>query len=98
MILGQPVGHPAAAVVAYEQKGFESQLLHDLHLILSHHALGIIQMLWITMRFAAVPVTTKVRRHHCKILCQAGGDLAPHEVRLRIAMEHQQGWAISSLH
>ena len=66
-----------------------TQLLHNLDLVLCHDALGIMQVLFIAMGLVAVTVPAEVCCHHRKLLGQAWGDLVPHDVRLRIAVEEQ---------
>jgi hypothetical protein len=73
--------------VANQVERIESQLLHDLNLVLGHGPLGVVDVLRAAFRFAAVAVTPEVRCDDGKVLGQKRGYFVPHDVRLGIAVE-----------
>ena len=87
----QAVGDPGAAVVADHGEALEAERGHDLHLVLGHRSLGIVLVPHAAVRLAGLAVAAQVRKHDREALGQAGRDLVPHDVGLRIAVQQEQG-------
>ena len=96
VVLGQPVGDPGSPVVAAQQKGIESQGLHDFYLVQGHRPLGVVGVLLVAFGFAAVAVASQVCGHDSEILGKPGSDFVPHDVSLRVPVEQQQGRAAAA--
>ena len=64
---------------------------HNLGLVLGHGAFGVIGVLRVSGRFAAVAVAPEVGDHHGELLGEEGSHLVPHDVALGVAVEKQQG-------
>ena len=73
--------------MADQQERVEPQVIHDLNLVLSHGALGIVDVVRAAFHFAAVAVTPQVRCDDGKILGQKGGHFVPHGVIQGIAVQ-----------
>ena len=90
MIEGHAVRDASAAIVAHHRKFLKSQTGHHLDLVLGHGALGIVQVIFAVGGFAAVSVTAEIGRHNGKFFGELRSDVAPFDVRLRIAVQEKQ--------
>ena len=79
-----------APVVATQEERIEPQVLHGVHQILRHRPLGVVEVLRVALRLAAVAVAAQVGAHNRKVLGQPVRDLVPHGVGLRVAVQQQQ--------
>src|SRR5207249_1950598 len=86
----------SAAVVARNAEAREAEALHDLDLILRHRALGIIGVRRSSFGLARVPIAPQVGADDDEALRKFWRDPVPHNVRLRISMQEQQGWTAST--
>ena len=75
--------------MADNAKRLETELLHHLDLILRHGPFRVGHVLRVPRQFATVPVAPQVCSHYRKILRQTWGNLVPHGMGLRIAVEQQ---------
>ena len=87
VVAGEPVGDARAAVVAGDGEAFEAQCRHCLDLVLRQGALAVIFAVWAGRRFRAVAVAAQIGDHEGKFAGQARRHLAPHQMRLRIAVQ-----------
>jgi hypothetical protein len=92
----ESVGDPRAAVVPGERKAFVAEQFHDLHQVPGRRPLAIGVKRSAGRRFRAVAVAAHVGTHDGEILGQRGGDLVPHDVGLRIAMNQQERRPVSA--
>jgi hypothetical protein len=89
----QPVGYPGASVVAHDGELVEAELAHHQRLVPRHRALGVGLMRRAAGRLAAVAVTAQVGQDDRMILGENRGDVVPHDVGLRVAVQQQHGRA-----
>jgi hypothetical protein len=89
----QPVGYPGAAVVAHDGELVEAELAHHQRLVPRHRALGVGLVRRAAGRLAAVAVTAQVGQDDRMILGENRGDVMPHDVGLRVAVQQQHGRA-----
>ena len=90
MIEGQSIGDPAAAIVPDEEEAIESQLAHDVDLVLRHDALRIVAVVGQSVGLAAVAIAAQIRGNDGEARRQLIGDLVPDRVRLRVTVQQQQ--------
>src|SRR5438094_9688679 len=90
MVPRQPVSHAPAAIVSGEREAGITERLHDFYLVLRHRPFGIVNVRRAAFRLAGIPIATKIGTNNGKALRQARSDLAPHRVRLRIAVQEQE--------
>ena len=90
VVFGQAVRHPRAPVVAAQEKGLKPQPGHGVNLILGHGALGVVGMVGVAGGLAAVAIAAQVGGHDGEIRGQPGGDLVPHRMGLRVAVQQQE--------
>ena len=76
--------------MADDHEAFESQRLHQCHLIRSHDAFRIIGRAVGGGWFVAISVAAKIRGDDRERLCELLGDLVPDDVRLWMTVEQQQ--------
>jgi hypothetical protein len=89
----QSVAHPGAAVVANHGELVEAELAHDQRLVPRHRALGVGLMGRAARRLAAVAIAAQVGEDDRMILGEDRGDVVPHDVGLRVAVQQQDGRA-----
>ncbi len=77
MIEGEAMRHASAAVVPYDGEAVEAEVAHQLHFVLRHGALGVVDVLIAVFRLAAVPVTAQVWRDDGAFLRKLGRDAIP---------------------
>ena len=87
----QAVRDAGAAVVADQLELREAELAHQPHLIAGHGPLGVHLPRGVRFRLSRVAVAAQVGEHDGVILSEGGGDIAPHEVVLRVAVQHEHG-------
>ena len=90
MVQRQAVGHAAAAIVAGDREAREAQPLHHGHHVLRHGALGIGRMVGVDGRAAAAAVAAQIGAHDRELAGEQRRDVAPHQVRLREAVQQEQ--------
>jgi hypothetical protein len=76
-----------------EEEFPETELLHDLHLILRHASEGVVAVIGLSARFGAVTVAAQIARHHGEVLCQSRRNLVPGHMRQWVPMQEQEPWA-----
>src|SRR5260370_2116967 len=69
-------------------------MVHQGNLVLSHHPLGIVAVIGITLGLAAIAIATQIGSHNGEMGCQTRCDFVPHTVRLWITMQQQQCRAV----
>jgi len=89
VVEGQPVRHPGAAIVADDGELVEAELAHHQRLIPRHRALGVGVVGRAAGRLAAVAVPAQVGQDDRVILGEDRGDMVPHHVGLRVAVQQQ---------
>ena len=97
MIERHAVAGARAAVMAGHHEALEAELAHHVHLVLRHAPERIVAVVRQAARLAAVSVAAQVRRDHGEIVCQAGRDEAPVDVRQGIAVQQEQ-WRTDAAH
>ena len=88
----QPVGTPATAIVASDVEAIEPQPAHHRDRVASHGSLRIRFVVGRGLGLGAIAVSTKVRGHHRELRGQAGRDLTPHRISLRMPVQEQERW------
>ena len=81
---------PRPTIVADDGEPIEPEVLHHLHLIQRHGALGVVDMVRSALGLAAVAVSPEVRRNDGVGLGQFRGNLVPDCVGLRGTVQEQQ--------
>jgi len=84
---GQPMGDAPTPVVADHGEAFEPQVRHQARQVARHGALGIGRVVRIRRRLAAVAVTTQIGHDQGVMPRHQGGQLVPHGMGLRIAVQ-----------
>ncbi len=79
-----------AAVVARDHEFPESQVLHDVHLVLPHAPESVVRVIGPALRLGTVAVAAQVGGDHREVLRQPRRDEMPGDVRQRIAVQQQQ--------
>ena len=90
MIEGEPIGDASAPVVTRQRKPIEAEACHHLDHVARHCPFGVRRMIGRGGRLPARAITSQVGADHREIRRQRGRHRAPHDVRLRKAMEQQQ--------
>ena len=90
VIQHQPVRDPGAAIVADQAEPAEAELAHQPDLVLGHRSLGVHLACGVRLGLGRVAVAAQVSDHDGVVPGQAGGDLPPHQVVLRVAVQQQQ--------
>ena len=91
MVERQSVGGARAAVVAGQEEAVMAERGHHLHLIASHGAERVVDVLRATVgRADAVAIAAEVGRDHVVSTGEGAGDLVPADVRLRVAVQQQE--------
>ena len=93
MVERHPVRDPASSVVTRYRESPKSQLLHDGHHVQRHGTLRIRQMIDGRDRASAVAIAAKVGANHRELLLEKRQHAAPHEARLREAVQEEERWA-----
>ena len=93
VVQGHAVGDARAPVVARHGEALEAEFAHHQDLVVGHRALGVGVMGGAAGRLAAVAVTAQVGEDDHVVLGQDGGDVVPHDVGLRVAVQQQDGGA-----
>jgi hypothetical protein len=91
VVKGHPMGNPGAAVMADHGEAVVAELAHHENLVPCHRPLGVRVVGRAARRLAAVAISAKVSEDDRMMLSQDGGDVMPHDVGLRVAVE-QQDW------
>jgi hypothetical protein len=87
----QAVRDAGAAVVADQLELLEAEPAHKAHLVAGHGSLGVRLPGGVRIGFAAVAVAPQVGQDDSMVLGEGRGDIAPHEVVLRVAVQHEHG-------
>jgi hypothetical protein len=90
VIQRQPKGGARATVMSGQGRFAETELSHDLHLILRHAPERVVAVIGLAARFGAVTVAAQVARHHGEVLRQSRRNLVPGHVRQRVPMQQQE--------
>src|SRR5580658_4676986 len=90
VVQDQPVRDPGTAVVADQAEPAEAELAHQPDLVPRHEPLGVHAAFGVRLRLGRVSVAAQVSGHDGVVLGQAGGDLPPGQVVLRVAVQQQQ--------
>ena len=90
VVQSHAVRHASAAIVTHDRELLKSQAGHHFHLVLRHGAFGIVQMVFAVGRLAAVSVSAEIGRDDGKFFGQLRRNVAPFDVRLRIAVQQKQ--------
>jgi hypothetical protein len=90
VVQDQPLCDAGAAVVAGQGELGEAELAHEPCLVMGHRPLGVDQPGGIGSGLARVAVAAQVRQHDRVVPRQGGGNAAPHQMVLRIAVQQQQ--------
>ena len=69
----------------------EAELAHEPHLIAGHGPLGVHFPGGVRFWLFRVAVAAQVGEHDGVIPGEGGGDIAPHEMVLRVAVQHEHG-------
>jgi hypothetical protein len=96
MIERHAVGDSRPAIVSDDGEPLEPEVLHDLHLIQRHGALGVVHMVRSALGLAAITVSPEIGGNDGVRLGQFRGNFVPDGVRLRGAVQKQQRWAPAS--
>jgi hypothetical protein len=84
-----PVADAGAAVVSHHGELLKAQLAHHQHLVPGHRALGVGLVVAAARGLAAVPVAAQVGEDHGVVFGEDGGDVMPHDMGLRVAVQQQ---------
>jgi hypothetical protein len=87
VIQDQPLRDAGPAVVADQLELPEAELAHEPRLVASHGPLGVSHPRGVRNGLAGVPVATQVGHDDRVVLGEAGRNMAPCEMVLRIAMQ-----------
>jgi len=87
VIQRQPLRDPGAAIVADQAEPAEAELAHQPDLILRHEPFRVRTASGVRPRLGRVSVAAQVSRHDGVVPGQAGGDLPPYQVVLRVAVQ-----------
>src|SRR5580700_1344465 len=90
VIQDQPVRDPAAAIVADQAEPAEAELAHQPDLVPRHEPLGVHAACFVRLGLGRVSVAAQVSHDDGVVAGQAGGDLPPYQVVLRVAVQQQQ--------
>ena len=91
MVEGHAVPYPRAPVVSHHVERVETELPHDLDLVVGGSALAVHAQIAVGSGWlVAVAVSSHIGCHDGVPLGERRGDLVPHHVRLRVAMQEQQ--------
>src|SRR5712692_6327814 len=93
MFHGEAPGNAGATVMSDDCEFVEAERAHHFNLIQGYCALRVIAMVLPVNRLAAVAVTSEIRHNNREEFRQARRDLVPHDMRLRITVEKQEGRA-----
>src|SRR5688500_6751405 len=97
MIKGQAVGTARAAIVTGDTEAIEAELFHDRDLIAGQGAHRVGGMVWAARRLAAGTEAAQIAGHDREVPSQSRGDLVPHQVRLREAMQQQEPRSVAAV-
>ena len=97
VVEGHPVADPGSPVVADDGELVEAELAHDLDLVCRHRALGVGLVDMAARGLAAVAVAAEVGEDDGVVFGEDGGDVMPHDVGLRVAVEQQDRAAFGVL-
>ena len=92
VIQRHPVGDAASTVVTGHCEALMAEHSHGLHLVVGQRALGVRDVVGRRRRAKRRPVAGQIRRHDSEPPGEQRRRRVPHQVRLRIAMQQQQGW------
>ena len=90
MIERQAMRGARAAVVAGDEKLFESEMRHDVDLVLRHAAERVIAVVVFAARLGTVAVAAQIGRDDGKLLRQPVRVAVPAHVRQRVAVQEEQ--------
>jgi hypothetical protein len=77
--------------MADQLEGLETEPAHEADLVTGHGPLGVDEAGGVRIGLAGVAVAAQVGQHDRVIVGQSRGDVAPGEVILRVAVQHQHG-------
>jgi hypothetical protein len=69
----------------------EAELAHEPQLVAGHRPLGVRVTGGVRFRLVRVAVAAQVGEHDGVVFGEGGGDIAPHEVVLGVAVQHEHG-------
>ncbi len=91
MVEGQAVGDTSAAIVAHDGELPEPERVHHRHHVRGHRAFGVAHVSGVRGGLGRRAITAQIGANDGELLGQLRRDLAPKNVRLRIAVQ-QQYW------
>ena len=89
MVERQTIRNPTAAVVSGDREPRESEPLHHAHHVLRHGTLRVWRVVRRGRRTTAAPITAKIRADDREVTREQRRDAAPHQVRLRKAVQQE---------
>jgi hypothetical protein len=89
MVEGHAIGDAPATIVSGDREARKSKPLHHGHHVLRHRSLSIRRMAWVGGRATAAPVAAKIGADDSKVAGEQRRDAAPHQVRLREAVQQE---------
>ena len=90
-IAAEPVRHARAAVVGADVEALEAGVAHHGQRIGGHRALAVGGVVGARRQALRVAAAAQVHRDHGVALGQRGRHAVPHRMRLRVAVEQEQG-------
>ena len=87
VVQDQPVRDPGAAIVADQAESAEAELAHQPDLVPCHEPLGVHAACFVRLGLVRVSVAAQVSHNDGVVPGQAGGDLPPYQVVLRVAVQ-----------
>src|SRR4030095_14233958 len=83
-------------IVTDDRKLLEAEVLHHFDLIEGHRALGVVRVVLPLGRLAAVAISAQIGYDHCTCRRELWRDQAPRDVRLRGAVQQQEGGTLTT--
>ena len=80
----------------HDLKAVKPVVLHHGEGIQRHVALGVIVVLSIRRRTHRIAITAQIHHHHGEMLFQLVRHQVPHDVRLRVTVQQQQGRTLTA--
>src|SRR5579863_5135195 len=95
MVERQAMRDAPAAIVSHHSELLISEAGHQFHLVQSHGAFGIFNVVIAAGWFAAVPISTQIRGHDGIFFSEHRSDDAPFDMRLRIPVQQKERRPVS---
>jgi hypothetical protein len=93
VVEAHPVHDPCATVVSDRGEGVEAETRHRRDLVRGHGSFAVLGVVGAGGRFRGTAIAAQIRQHDGVALGQDRGDLMPHHMRLRIAVQQQDRWS-----